>query len=430
VLFSSLRHYLSGSVKLGIGMGIVTILARWLTGNMLMTSPQILVKYGILGAVGYSFITGMAFVIFAFLAKRIRTELIDAQTIGDYLHYKLQPFGYKLMVGIMTLTILNSFFLQGVAAGMLFEQLTDMPVWIGLFLFFAVCVLYAGLGGAPLLNSVALFQVISVFAALILLSVYFFVREGITPIYDGMRLYHPYLLVVNNPDSWTFLTAGVFIGIGHVITDRTTWQRLFALEDKKIVSTLVLSGLIWSTLPLALSAIVMIAIFSGSFHNVYSLLFELIDQINSPLLLLLFLMSLVSAYTASFGAELHSLVSLLVRNVLQQANPQMNENQLLQAAYGCAVGIGLIGFMITAIFNPSPFTLFVCFGILYSSFLLPMIIMVMSRRKVGNLIPLSGCIAMVIAFLSIPSIGMLNSIFVAFAASLLQAVLYLGIKRA
>lgn len=428
MLFSTLRHYLSGSAKLGIGMGIVTILARWLTGNMMMTSPHILVKYGILGAVGYSLITGMALVIFALLAKRVRTEMIDAQTIGDYLHYKLQPFGYKLMLGITTLTIINSFFLQGVAAGMLFEQLTDLPLWIGLFLFFAVCVLYAGLGGAPLLNSVALFQVISVFTALILLSVYFFVREGITPIYNGIRLYHPYLLVVNNPDSWAFLAAGVFVGTGQVITDRTTWQRLFALEDKKIVSTFALTGLILSTLPLALSAIVMIAIFSGSFHNVYSLLFELIDHINSPLLLLLFLMSLVSAYTASFGAELHSLVSLLVRNVLPQANPQMNEDQLLQAAYGFAVGIGLVGFIITAVFSPSPLILFVCFGILYSSFMLPVIILVMSRRKVGNFIPVSGCIAMVVAFVSIPSIGMLNSIFVAFTASLVQVILYLGIK--
>lgn len=78
--------------------------------------------------------------------------------------------------------------------------------------FFAFCVLYAGFGGLKLIHGFAAFQVISMFAAVILIPLYFFVKEGIQPVYDGIRLYHPYMLVINKYDLWSFLLQDFLSG--------------------------------------------------------------------------------------------------------------------------------------------------------------------------------------------------------------------------
>lgn len=426
---SQLRLYASGAVKLGMGMGIVTVVARWLSSNALISSPQLLVKYGFIGTVGYCLVLGLAFILFAFLARRVKRELNAGITIGDYLNLKLTPLGSKLFLIVVIAPMISSFFLQGLAAGKLYQQLTHDPAWIGLLLFILICVLFAGLGGAALVYNLALFQVSSVFTALILLLIHFFVQEGITAVYDGIRLYHPYLLVVNHTSAWTFLSAASLVAISQVLMDRTNWQRLFAMEEKKVWSSFALSGLIWSTLALAFAAIVMISIFSGSFHDVESLLFPLTERIALSFLIILFLVCLFSIYTASFGAELHSLVSLLLPYVMRKHAHRPDRAAVVKTAFVLAAVVGLAGFLFTVFFKLTPLDLFWMFGVMHSAFLPPFLLIVWSRRKVGNFVPISGYLSMLAAYWCTPAVGMANGIFIAFAASCMQIVLYLGFRR-
>lgn len=184
-------------------------------------------------------------------------------------------------------------------------------------LFFAFCVLYAGFGGLKLIHGFAAFQVISMFAAVILIPLYFFVKEGIQPVYDGIRLYHPYMLVINKYDLWSFLFAGLLVGFGQFFFDLTSWQRLFMIEMKKVRLTFSLSGLIWIIFPLSFSSLFIMVIFTGGFTDIHSILAGLANKITTPFFFILFVLCAFSAITSTFGACLHSLVSLIVANILE-----------------------------------------------------------------------------------------------------------------
>ncbi|MDA6151438.1 hypothetical protein OSK18_28555, partial [Escherichia coli] len=79
------------------------------------------------------------------------------------------------------------------------------------------------------------------------------------------------------------------------IIDRASWQRVFIIKKEKLRITFTLAGLIWATIPLALSSLIMIIIFGRSYDSIYSLLFELIGKINSTLLIVLFVLFCFSA---------------------------------------------------------------------------------------------------------------------------------------
>ncbi|NGQ97142.1 transporter [Brevibacillus sp. SYP-B805] len=425
----SFRHYAMGTVQLGIGMGIIAVLTRWVSQNLLVTSPEVLVKYGLIGGIGFSLALGIALVLFALLGKRIRRELPEGQTIADYLRGKLHPAGYRVMLGFILATSVNAIFVHGLAAGYFLQKLTGLSLSQGVFLFFLLCLLYAGFGGGAMLNRVGLAQMVFLFMTLILLPVNFFVREGVEQVYDGIRLYHPYLLVWNNRDGWYLILAGVIVGVGQVLSDRSLWQRLFMMEEKKVVSILGLSGFIWSTLPPAVATLTLFAIHKGSFANVYSLLYALIDTISTPALLGVFILGMFSMVTASFGAELHALVCLFVRNMYQAWKPAASDRELLRAGYLFAAAVSLLSFLLTVSFAPSLLQLLLFAGVIQVALMLPMLVVIFSRRPTGNLVPYSTVIAAASGYGTWWIKGGVGGIFVAFLVSLLLIALSLFLRK-
>jgi Na+/proline symporter len=95
VLFIAVGYYLSravrtadefilGTGKLGVAMGSASLLAFWITGNTTLAAPEAAYTMGILGAVGYGFLGGIAVVLFAPLARRIHEVIPHGRTVGDF----------------------------------------------------------------------------------------------------------------------------------------------------------------------------------------------------------------------------------------------------------------------------------------------------------------------------------------------------------
>lgn len=114
-----------------------------------------------------------------------------------------------------------------------------------------------------------------------------------------------------------FSFAGLLVGFGQFFFDLTSWQRLFMIEMKKVRLTFSLSGLIWIIFPLSFSSLFIMVIFTGGFTDIHSILAGLANKITTPFFFILFVLCAISAITSTFGACLHSLVSLIVANILE-----------------------------------------------------------------------------------------------------------------
>lgn len=419
---SDYQYYISGTIKLGVSFSIISLLARWVTGNTILSAPETLIKYGITGGIGYALMGGMALILFGTLAKKIRENFPEGQTIGDVLRSKLHPIGYWYMIAILLITSLDSLFVQAMGAGILIHILFPIPVFLGLLVFLAFCFLIGGIGGMQKLHQLAGINVALIFGAVIVIPVYFFIQEGVHPVYEGIKLFHPYILYFKNTDSIMFIVSAILIGFGQMIIDRATWQRLFIIQKEKVRITFTLAGVIWATIPLALSTLIMIIIFGRSYHNIYSLIFELIDKIQSTVLIILFVLFCFSAISSAISSELHATSSLFVKNVMELFKPLTNQEKWKYSYFVSSI-ICLSLFVVVSILTPNPLQLLFFFGNIYAALIGPMIFIILSKRPVPSIVPLSSLIGALGGHLILPLTQDLQAIGFSFLISSLICLL-------
>ncbi|UPM55377.1 transporter [Gottfriedia acidiceleris] len=419
----SFREYVQGPIQIGMGMGIISLLTRWVTGTTILSSPESMIKYGVFGGIGYAFLGAIALFVFSFIGKKVRQEYPDGLTIGDYLKKKLHPLGYWIMICILILTSLHILYIQSMTASTLFHFLFTLPLYIEIIIFISFCVLFAGFGGLKMIHGLAGFQVITMFAAAILIPLYFFVKEGVQPVYDGIKLYHPYMLVIDHYDLWGFLFSGLLVGLGQFFFDITSWHRLFMIESKKLPLTFSISGLIWCIFPLSFSCLFIIVIFTGGFTDIQSILVGLANKITTPFFFILFVLCAFNAITSTFGAILHSLTSLIIINIIEPFHTIKNDQKKIKLAYLLSVIIGTIIFFATIIQSKKIIELLFYSGNVYSALLFPILVIVFSKDRVGNYIPISIVISIILSYIVQPYVGEFQSIWLSLLFSIMMIIL-------
>lgn len=419
------QYYISGAIKLGVSFGVISLLARWVTGNTILSSPETLIKYGLAGGIGYSLMGAMALILFGLLAKKIREKFPEQHTLGDVLRQKLTPAGYWYMITILLIISFHSLFLQATGAGILLQILFPIPVFFGMLLFMAFCFFIGGAGGMQRLHQLAGFNIAFIFSAIIIIPVYFYIQKGVHPVYDGIKLYHPYVLYIKNNEAKFFIFTAILIGFGQVMIDRATWQRMFIIHKEKVRITFILTGVIWATIPLSLSSLLMIIISGRGYENIYSLVFELIDKIQSTMLILLFVIFCLSAISSAINAELQATATLFVRNIAELFFTLSNRDKWrLTYIFSGLICIALLA--IVSIFTPMQITLLFFFGNIYAALIVPTIIIVLSQKKVPSIIPFSSLIGALLGYLFTPMMGHLNAIWFSFIVSGLLCLFVIG----
>lgn len=412
------NYYITGAVTLGISTAIISLLARWITANTILSSPEALIKYGLVGSIGYSFMGAVALLLFGSISVRIRTNYPSLLTLGDLLQLRLRKDGYYLLSSIILFLGLDSLFMQAIGASVLFELLLGIPVWISLFIFFLYTFLLAGIGGMKWIHRLEGPALLFIFSAIIFIPMFFFIREGATNIYQGVRLLHPYLLFTNNQETIYFAATAMLIGFGQMISDRATWQRLYLIDLRKVRVSFYLTALVWSTIPLALGGMLMIVIYDQSFTETYSLLFELVKKIEPLLLLSIFFLFCFSTISSTTNAELHATTVHFVRHIQQKIRPSMTDKQLYKASYKFSGTLLFLLLVISLFFNFDALEFLFFFGTLYAAMIPVMLFIILSKRRLSRLLPYAVPIGVLCVYL-IPAVSApLPSIWCSFLISL------------
>ncbi|RDU36825.1 hypothetical protein DRW41_11425 [Neobacillus piezotolerans] len=385
------HNYISGTVKLGVSFGVVSLLARWVTGNTILSSPQTLIQYGLIGGIGYSLVGAFCLILFGLLAKKIYGDFPNQQTIGDVLQQRLTANGYWCMMTVLLFTSLCSLFIQAAGAGIVIHMIFPIPVFLGMLVFLSFCFFIGGIGGMQRLHQLAGVNVTVIFAAVLIIPVYFFIQDGIYPVYDGIKLYHPYLFYIKNTDAFWFIFTAIFVFFGQILIDPATWQRIFILKKSKIRLTFALTGLIWATIPLAFSSLLMIVLFGKGFENIYSLFPELVNKIQSTVLILLFVVFCLSAIASAISAELTATTSLFVKNIMGVFHTPTNEEKWKYTILFSGA-ICLVLLIIVAIQSPAPVKLLFFFGNIYAAIISPMLMIILSKKVQPFIVPFSAII--------------------------------------
>lgn len=408
--------YIQGAVQLGIAFGVVSVLARWITGNTILSSPETLIRYGLIGGIGYAFMGGLALILFGFVARKISYTFTGRMTIGDVLKQKLNPFGYWYMMLLLLGMGVYALFIQVMGAGLLLYMLFPIPVFIGMILFLTLLFLIGGIGGLYRIHQLAGISVILIFGTIILIPVYSYMQQGVTVIFEGIQLYHPYLLFTKNKESLWFILTGLLVFSGQMLTDRATWQRVFIIKKEKVKMAFVLTGMIWFTIPIAITSLFLLAISGRTFDNPYSLIFELINILESNALIFVFILFCFAAVLSAASSELHALNSLFIRNVVGEFRQLSTEQQF---KYKNIFSLGLIVVLLLAasFLTPYPIQLLFFFGNIYSSMIFAILYIVFSKGKETLPPVLSSFIGIAAGFIASPFTTYFESVWISFLLS-------------
>ncbi|WP_107840172.1 hypothetical protein [Metasolibacillus meyeri] len=272
----------------GTAFGASLLLVRWITGNPLMSSEKTLIKYGLFFGIIYTLSYGFALVALAFFVKRAGgwqpatvyiTERINEQTTGhNRLFFKSITYFAQYELWIVQFVVLYTF------THMVFND------WYFQFLFAFLIVLvifafYTSTNGFYLFTMLFIIVLLS---TLTFIPIYYFVLNGTTKIYEGIRLYHPYLLYYKNPEIISVFIAYLFVAIGQVLVDFPTWFNLSFIKQEKRKSALLSAAFIKILLGFSFTAILMIAIFRGPFENLEVLILTFLYREESLWLSYLF----------------------------------------------------------------------------------------------------------------------------------------------
>ncbi|AIM08420.1 hypothetical protein BACvac02_4865 [Bacillus anthracis] len=134
-------------------------------------------------------------------------------------------------------------FIQTKVASILLNVFFHIPYTLGSFLFITLCTIFVMLSNAKLFTKMAIMQTVLMFSTMIIIPIYFFVQDGITHVYDGIRLYHPYLLFYENINGIYFLSAGILIETGRVLISPASWDKAFRIHPKKSFQLFYYQGL-------------------------------------------------------------------------------------------------------------------------------------------------------------------------------------------
>lgn len=347
----------SNVIWVGTSMGTILLLVRWITGNALLSSEQSLVKFGILFAIILNCAYGTALIFLSFFMKKINRS--NMKNFFEESYSKLIGVANKRFIKIVCYFVQLELWIVQIVVLSTFYQIffgSNGIYWT--FITIGIMVVICYIASIKATQSIALMYSILLFVTLTIIPIYYFILNGSTEVYEGIRLYHPYLLYFKDSSYVPFYIALFIIACCHVLVDLPTWYTISLIEKSKRSIALLITGVIKILISFSLTAILLIAIYQGPFENIEMLLLSYLHIEESNALSYLF---------AAFC--LMSILAPLLVSVKSMQNLNNGDSNGLTILF-------LIGILFSIIFVKSIHLLdiIIYFGLIYVA-LMPLFVM-------------------------------------------------------
>lgn len=333
--------------SVGLGLGIGTLLASWVTASTIIAAPQIAYELGYLGAIGYA-MGGLGLVFFAPMAKRLRRMMPEGTTVTDFFLERYDRKNYYLfLIFFFTLVFMNSAQLP-IAAGTLLEVIFDIPYHIGMLIATVPVVIYILAGGlrsslsTDYLQTLGLMVLLLIFIPLVLFTV------SPSQITAGMEASDPATLSMTAPEGLLWTISAVFFLFGLILMLNSFWQRLFAFDEEQLTKAYVIAGVSWAAIPLLTGIFGFVARAEGiAIENINQVAPLVITKLFSPAVAVAFAILVYLAFSSSLDTRVNGMAVLSAHELYyKHFNPTASNERMIRAG---RIATAVFGVFIIAI---------------------------------------------------------------------------------
>ncbi len=246
---AGLEGFMLAGRKVGLALGTATAMATWVTSNTTMAAPQLALQMGIWGMVGYS-LGSVGLILFAPLARRIRTLMPHGFTSGDFIRLRYGRTTWRVFLGISLFYAFGWLVSLGMAGGVLINALTGIDYHIGMTVILVVCVTYTLLGGLRAVIGTDFLQSLIILIGIVILAVMAIANVGVDRMHEAVLQERPQLLNLLFPAAIMFLFNNLLFGIGEIFHSNVWWSRAFAFREGVGFKAYLIAGIFWTPVPI------------------------------------------------------------------------------------------------------------------------------------------------------------------------------------
>ncbi|WP_243299439.1 hypothetical protein [Bacillus litorisediminis] len=294
---------------LGYGLFTILLISRWTTGNAFFTVPESLLQFGFTGGLVFAFAGCLAFLAMIPFSKKLRNESKN-QELLPVLEQRLSDSALVWTKRMMSLGIYFGMISIGLAVSVLLNAVFYIPFQIGFAVFFICGWFIVFLGNLEWFTKFNVMKVGLLLLVMVMILIHSYLFEGTEPVYNGIRLYHPYLFFIENDRILPLLASVWLIMLGNMIMDVKMWGVLLKANRDKLHRGLWVTGLVWSTIPFGFSMIVLASIYQGGFDSIYTVFEKMFHRYESwPISIVLFCVFFIILFD-TFWTQVRSLQAL------------------------------------------------------------------------------------------------------------------------
>ncbi len=337
------NDYLYAGRNVGLALSTATLIAAWVTGNTTMSAPEQGYTIGILACFGYA-TAGLSLCIFAPLALRIKKIMPHGCTSGDFVRCRYGKAVWVVFLLISAWYFVGFLMTQAMAGGILLQSLSGLEYHIGMLLIMVVCTIYTLKGGFKAILSTDFIMAMLILVMLLVTAVLAFFKFSPAQVYDGVMANKPELMNVLSSVGIMYLGSNFLFATGEIFHSNIWWQRIYAAKEKVTFRSFILSGLIWTTVPIIAGSLAFVAVAEGYVVPQVNMVFPIVvSKLLGPAGAVLVLIIIYSALASTVSSVLTASSNLLVQDIYKRAfRPNATDEQIVNYVRYTIVGMAVV----------------------------------------------------------------------------------------
>ncbi len=356
----------------------LSIAATWIWAPSLFVSGQQAYTNGAPGFLWFLVPNVLCLMLFIPFAKRMRARFPQGITLTGFMANAYQSGKVKGVYGFQlgALAVLSTA-VQLLAGSKMLSLMTGLPFWALTILLAAIAYSYSQFSGIRASVATDVVQLILILGGIALIVPMILGKTGgVQTLAQGFSsISGQYKAMFDKPGMQVFLSFGLPTTIGLLsgpFGDQCFWQRAFAVNSKGLSRAFFIGALVFALVPLGMGSVGFLAAGSGYQAADPSMVnFELIKQLLPAWVMVPFLLMILSGLLSTVDSNLCAAASMTTD--LKSGSTVKKSRLTMLALLGVAIAIANIpGLSVT--------TLFLFYGTLRATTLLPTVMTLLNKR--------------------------------------------------
>ena len=257
----SSEQFFVGNRQFGLWTGAFSSAAAWIWAPALFVSSQVAYTKGLPGVFWFIIPNTLALILFAFLAKKVRSVMEQGYTLPEYIKQRLGTNNQFLYTVVMFIYQCYAVIVQLLGSLLLLNFLTGLSKPLLITILAVVFLIIASFRGIRSSVIADMLKVVMMLSVVLLVAPIVISRSG-----GGGTLLGglggakgTFTNLLNPMIAWTYGIPTAISLLAGITIEQQQWQRAFSIKKKNISHSFLLASIIFFVVPLALSLLGFVA---------------------------------------------------------------------------------------------------------------------------------------------------------------------------